>query len=65
MLNKPVKKWVKGAGYRAPRGASEGTRYLFLAKTLRAALAQKPRDYDAQNLAELDVYIWASQDQQG
>ena len=65
LLNSPVKEWAKGAGHKAPWGASEGEQYLLLAKTLRAALAQKPRGYGAQNFAELDVYIWAWQDQQG
>ncbi len=59
VLNEPVGEWAKRVGYRAPRGASEGNRYLLLAKTLRAALAQKPRNYPAKNLAELDIYIWA------
>lgn len=64
LLNGPVMEWAKGSGYKAPRGASEGTRYLIFAKTLRAALAQKPKGYGARNLAELDLYIWAWQSRQ-
>jgi hypothetical protein len=59
LVNNPVKEWAKGAGYRDPRGASEGAKYLVFAKTLRAALAQKPQGYRARNLAELDLYVWA------
>lgn len=59
LLNQPVKDWAKGVGYGDPRGASEGAKYLVFAKTLRAALAQKPKGYRARNLAELDLYIWA------
>ncbi|MHB8409777.1 MAG: phospholipase D-like domain-containing protein [Acidiferrobacterales bacterium] len=64
VLNNPIKIWARAAGYKAPRGASEGTRYLFLAKTLRAALAQKPPRYPARNLAELDLFIWAQAQKQ-
>jgi hypothetical protein len=59
LVNNPVKEWAKGVGYRGPWGASEGAKYLIFAKTLRAALAQKPRGYPARNMAELDLYIWA------
>ena len=61
LMNKPVKDWARGAGYRDPWGASEGAKYLVFAKTLRAALAQKPRGYPARNMAELDIYIWSGQ----
>jgi hypothetical protein len=59
LLNTPVEEWVRMTGYKAPYGVSYGTKYLFLAKTLRAALAQKPKGYPARNMAELDLYIWA------
>ena len=59
LLNTPVKEWAKATSYKAPHGASYGTKYLMLAKTLRAALTQKPRGYPARNMAELDLYIWA------
>ena len=64
LWNNPVEEWAKEAGYRDPRGASKGAKYLVFTKTLRAALAQKPRGYGAQNFAELDVYIWAWQARQ-
>ena len=59
LLNRPIKNWAGRSGYKAPRGASEGSRYILLAKTLRAALAQKPKSYPAKDLTELDVFLWA------
>jgi HKD family nuclease len=57
VLNKPVKDYLAAVKFRAPRGASEGARYIDLAKKLRFALLQNP-DHPAQNLAELDTVIW-------
>jgi hypothetical protein len=57
VLNKPVRRYIKDAGIDAPRGASEGARYLDLAKKMRIALLQNPR-HPAKNLAELDTVIW-------
>ncbi|MDO6537959.1 phospholipase D family protein [Alteromonas stellipolaris] len=57
VLNKPVKDYIKDIGFRAPKGASEGARYLDLAKKLRTSLAQNPK-HPANNLAELDTVIW-------
>ena len=57
VLNKPVAKYLSAVKFKAPRKASEGVRYVDLAKKLRFSLLQNP-DYPAQNLAELDVIIW-------
>jgi HKD family nuclease len=57
VLNKPVSLFLRDIGYRAPRKASEGDRYIHIAKTLRSALRENP-DYPARNLAELDIVIW-------
>jgi hypothetical protein len=57
VLNSPVKKYLKGNKFKAPRGASEGARYIDLAKKLRISLLQNP-GYPAKNLAELDTVIW-------
>lgn len=57
VLNKPVKKFLSAIKFKAPRGASEGDKYLDLAKKLRASLKQQP-SHPAKNLAELDTVIW-------
>lgn len=57
VLNKPVRTYLADIKLRSPRGASEGAKYVYLAKTLRAALTQNPK-YPAKNLAELDTVIW-------
>jgi HKD family nuclease len=57
LLDEPVQKYLKAINFRAPRGASEGAKYVDLAKKLRFSLLQNP-DYPAKNLAELDVVIW-------
>lgn len=57
VLNDPVKEYLKSVKYKAPRGASEGARFIFLAKSLRASLLQNP-EHPAKNLAELDSVIW-------
>lgn len=57
VLNQPVMDYMKAIHFRAPRGATEGGRYLDLAKKLRVSLLQNPR-YPAKNLAELDTVIW-------
>jgi HKD family nuclease len=62
LLNDPVKAWLKNAGFSPPRGASEGDRYILLARTLRQSLQQHPK-YPAKNLAELDTIIWESKRQ--
>ncbi len=57
VLNQPVTDYLRAMRFRAPRGATEGGRYLDLAKKLRVSLLQNPR-YPAKNLAELDAVIW-------
>jgi HKD family nuclease len=57
VLNKPVVKYLTDISFRAPKGASEGAKYLDLAKKLRASLAQNPK-HPAKNLLELDTVIW-------
>lgn len=57
VLNKPVWEYFKAIKYKAPRNASEGARFIFLAKGLRLSLRQNP-DHPAKNLAELDHVIW-------
>lgn len=55
--NKPVEAYLQAVWFKAPRKASDGVRYVDLAKKLRFSLLQNP-DHPAQNLAELDVVIW-------
>ena len=57
VLNQPVRDYMKAICFRAPRGTTEGGRYLDLAKKLRVSLLQNP-GYPAKNLAELDSVIW-------
>ncbi len=52
----PVKWWLKKIKYHDTKGASEGARYINLAKSMRTAIAKHPR---VKNLAELDLLIWA------
>jgi hypothetical protein len=58
LLNKPVREWLKYNRYRAPRGASEGSKYIDLALKLRAALRTNTAN-GAKNLADLDHALWA------
>jgi hypothetical protein len=57
VLNQPVQDYLKAVKHKAPRGASEGARFMFLAKTLRSSLLQNP-GHPAKSLAELDTVIW-------
>lgn len=57
LLNDPVQEWLKETGFSPPRGASDGDRYILLARTLRQLLRENPH-YLAKNLAELDTIIW-------
>ena len=57
VLNKPVQDYLAEVKFRAPRGASEGARYIDLARKLRFSLLQNP-GHPARNLAELDTVIW-------
>jgi len=61
VLNKPVKAFLSEIQFAGPRGASEGTKYIDLARKLRAALKANP-EYPAKNLAELDILFWADSD---
>lgn len=54
---KPVRDFLSQINFRPPRRASEGVRYLDLAKKFRLALMENPR-HPANNLAELDMVIW-------
>jgi hypothetical protein len=57
VLNQPVQDYLKAVKFKGPRGASEGARYIDLAKKLRSSLLQNP-GYPAKNIAELDAVIW-------
>ena len=57
VLNKPVRTYLSDIHFRAPRGASEGVRYVDIARKLRAALRQNAR-HPAKSVAELDAVIW-------
>jgi len=57
VLNAPVWEYIRHVKLRAPRGASEGVRYIDLARKLRFSILQNP-DHPAKNLAELDTIIW-------
>ena len=59
VLNDPVQQFLVKNRFTAPRGSSEGARYVDLAKKLRMVLRANP-NYPAKNLAELDLLIWAS-----
>ncbi|OYV49439.1 MAG: hypothetical protein B7Z78_13620 [Rhodospirillales bacterium 20-60-12] len=57
VVNKPVKEYLADIKFRAPSGASEGAKYLDLARKLRVSLKRNP-NHPAKNLAELDAVIW-------
>ncbi|MCX2894192.1 phospholipase D family protein [Stenotrophomonas lactitubi] len=59
VLNNPVRAFLVKHQLSAPRGSSEGSKYIDLAKKLRTALRANP-SYIAKNLAELDLLIWDS-----
>jgi hypothetical protein len=52
VLNNPVWDCLSDTGFKAPRGSTEGERYVELALKLRAALRGNP-SYPAKNVAEL------------
>lgn len=56
VLNKPIKNYLSAIKFRAPRKASEGAKYIDLAKKLRLSLSENPK-HCAKNLAELDSVI--------
>ncbi|MGI4812482.1 MAG: hypothetical protein ACRYGG_03970, partial [Janthinobacterium lividum] len=57
VLNEPVWLFLQDVGCTAQRGAKEGARYIYLARTLRSSLRESPQ-HPAKNLAELDTVIW-------
>lgn len=57
VLNQPVQDYLAIVDFKAPRGASEGSRYIDLARKLRSSLLQNP-GHPAKTLAELDAVIW-------
>ncbi len=57
VLNAPVQEYLRAIKFRPPYGASEGSRYVDLARKLRVSLLQNPQ-HPAKNLAELDTIIW-------
>ena len=57
VLNQPVQNYLRAVQFQAPRGASEGSCFIHLAKTLRSSLRQNP-GHPTKNLAELDTVIW-------
>lgn len=62
VIDKPVSDWLGTTEASAPRGASEGVRYIHSARLLRAAL-DRAKGYPAKNLAELDAIIWLAVNQ--
>ena len=56
LLNKPVIDYLKKIKFRPPSDASEGTKYIDIARKLRFSLKQNP-EHPAKNLAELDTVI--------
>ncbi|MGI8739814.1 MAG: restriction endonuclease PLD domain-containing protein [Gammaproteobacteria bacterium] len=57
VLNAPVRKFLTDKKFKPPSKASEGARYIDLAKKLRFSLLQNP-EHAAKDLAELDAVIW-------
>jgi HKD family nuclease len=57
VVNEPVETYLKRIQFKSPKGASEGAKYIDLAKKLRLTLLQNP-DHPAKNIAELDAVIW-------
>lgn len=62
VVDKPVSDWLDTTNTSAPRGSSEGVRYIHAARLLRAAL-DRSKDYPAKSLAELDAVIWLAMNQ--
>ncbi|TAJ98102.1 MAG: hypothetical protein EPO10_16940 [Reyranella sp.] len=57
VLNYPIVQYLRAMKFRAPRSATEGVKYIDLAKKLRFSLRENP-DHPAKNIAELDTVIW-------
>lgn len=56
ILNDPVKRWLRAKGWRLSRAATQGTRYIELARMLRDAVRQNPGG--PRDLAQLDAVVW-------
>ena len=56
LLNSPVQRYMEEIEFKAPKGSTEGGRYIDLARKLRAALKQNP-SHLAKSIAELDAVI--------
>jgi len=61
VLNGPVSAYLKSIKFRHPRGATEGAKYINIAKRLRFSLLSNPK-HPAKNIAELDAVIWLAHD---
>lgn len=62
VVNGPVRLWVSKTNYRAPWGASEGSKFIHLAQKMRGILHHGNMRFGSmrvRNLAELDIVIWA------
>lgn len=58
LIDKPVTAWLRHNKYHPPRGASEGAKYLHLARQMREVVKRK-QNPNIRNLVELDFAIWA------
>ena len=59
LLNQPVKEWLKLKKWNAQRGATEGSKYIELARKMRNTIKQ---NREIATLAELDNVIWKIMD---
>jgi hypothetical protein len=57
VLNDPIWRFIEDVSLATPRGASDGAKYIYLAKTLRTSLRDDPT-HPAKNIAELDTVLW-------
>lgn len=58
LIDKPVTAWLRHNKYHPPRGASEGAKYIHLARQMREVVKRK-QNPNIKNLVELDFAIWA------
>ena len=57
LWNTPISNWLRNNNYNAPRGASMGAKYIYIAKELRRVIKNKAAGR-ARNLVELDGAMW-------
>jgi HKD family nuclease len=57
VLNDPIWRFIEDVSLATPRGASDGAKYIYLAKTLRTSLQDDPT-HPAKSIAELDTVLW-------